>query len=97
MLYVAHETLKALEYAHTKLGEAGRPMGIVHRDVSPSNVLVSARGEVKLFDFGIVKAEGRVTKTAARRGQGQRQLHVAGAGARHRPSTRAPICSRWGW
>src|SRR5262249_6815007 len=57
------ETLKALEYAHTKLGDGGRPLGIVHRDVSPSNVLVSARGEVKLFDFGIVKAEGRVTKT----------------------------------
>src|SRR5262249_56077880 len=63
VLYAAAETLRALEYAHTKLGESGRPLGIVHRDVSPSNVLVSARGEVKLFDFGIVKAEGRVTKT----------------------------------
>jgi hypothetical protein len=62
-LYAAGETLKALEYAHAKLGDGGRPLGIVHRDVSPSNVLVSARGEVKLFDFGIVKAEGRVTKT----------------------------------
>ena len=61
--YVAAETLRALEYAHTKLGDGGRPLGIVHRDVSPSNILVSARGEVKLFDFGIVKAEGRVTKT----------------------------------
>jgi hypothetical protein len=62
-LYAASETLKALEYAHTKLGTDGRPLGIVHRDVSPSNILLSARGEVKLFDFGIVKAEGRVTKT----------------------------------
>jgi serine/threonine protein kinase len=62
-LYCALETLKALEYAHTKTGEGGQPLGIVHRDVSPNNVLVSARGEVKLFDFGIVKAEGRVTKT----------------------------------
>jgi len=63
VLYCALETLKALDYAHTKTGEAGRPLGIVHRDVSPNNVLVSARGEVKLFDFGIVKAEGRVTQT----------------------------------
>ena len=63
VLYVASETLQALEYAHSKLGDSGRSMGIVHRDVSPSNILISARGEVKLFDFGIVKAEGRVTKT----------------------------------
>jgi len=63
VLYVAVQTLQALEYAHSKLDETGRAMGIVHRDVSPSNILMSARGEVKLFDFGIVKAEGRATKT----------------------------------
>ena len=63
ILHVAAQTLLALEYAHGKLSDSGRPMGIVHRDVSPSNILLSARGEVKLFDFGIVKAEGRVTKT----------------------------------
>ena len=63
VLFAAHETLKALEYAHTRTGENGSPLGIVHRDVSPNNILVSARGEVELFDFGIVKAEGRVTRT----------------------------------
>jgi len=62
-LHAAHEVLDALEYAHSRTGEGGSALGIVHRDVSPNNVLVSARGEVKLFDFGIVKAEGRVTRT----------------------------------
>jgi hypothetical protein len=63
-VYVARQALHALEYAHTRQTDDGRPMGIVHRDVSPNNVLVSARGEVKLFDFGIAKAdEGRLTHT----------------------------------
>ena len=62
--YVGVEVLKALEYAHGLTNEMGRPLGIVHRDVSPENVMVSARGEVKLLDFGVVKAsEGRLTRT----------------------------------
>jgi hypothetical protein len=62
--YVAVELLKALEYAHGITNEMGRSLGIVHRDVSPENVMVSARGEVKLLDFGVVKAsEGRLTRT----------------------------------
>ncbi|HEY0711804.1 MAG TPA: serine/threonine-protein kinase, partial [Polyangia bacterium] len=58
--FIALELLKALDYAHTKVDERGQPLSIVHRDVSPSNVMVSARGEVKLFDFGVVKAQGRI-------------------------------------
>jgi hypothetical protein len=63
--YVAHETLLALQYAHNKCDKEGRPLGIVHRDVSPANVIVSAQGEVKLSDFGIVKSNHRVTRTQA--------------------------------
>ncbi|MFT3713387.1 MAG: serine/threonine-protein kinase [Archangium sp.] len=65
VLLIAQEALKALSYAHTKKNDAGKPMGLVHRDVSPNNLMVSARGEVKLLDFGIVKSDDRVTKTQA--------------------------------
>ena len=57
-LYVAGEVCRALGYAHAKTRD-GQPLGIVHRDVSPHNVLVSEQGEVKLTDFGIAKAMGR--------------------------------------
>jgi hypothetical protein len=63
--YFAHETLLALQYAHTKADREGQALGIVHRDVSPANVIVSAQGEVKLADFGIVKSKKRVTRTQA--------------------------------
>ena len=61
--YVAHETLQALAYAHERHDKTGAPMGIVHRDVSAGNVMVSLQGEVKLSDFGIVKSNRRVTQT----------------------------------
>ena len=65
VLYIAQEALKALGYAHTRANDAGRAMGLVHRDVSPNNLMVSARGEVKLLDFGIVKSDERTTRTQA--------------------------------
>lgn len=63
VLLLAGQLLTALDYAHTASSADGEPLSIVHRDVSPSNILVSSRGEIKLTDFGIAKARGRKHKT----------------------------------
>lgn len=55
-VYVAAEIAKGLDHAHRRRDEQLRPLGIVHRDVSPQNVLLSWEGEVKVTDFGIAKA-----------------------------------------
>ena len=64
-LFVAKEVCSGLHYAHTKVDSAGEPLRIIHRDVSPQNVLVSRQGEVKLVDFGIAKAANASTRTRA--------------------------------
>ena len=63
VLHVAHEVLQGLGYAHGRTDERGRALAIVHRDVSPGNVVVSLSGDVKLIDFGIVKAHARLSRT----------------------------------
>jgi serine/threonine-protein kinase len=63
-LYVVGEVCRALSFAHGKIHE-GKPLGIVHRDISPNNVLISEQGEVKLADFGIAKAQRKREQTAA--------------------------------
>jgi serine/threonine protein kinase len=55
-IYISREVLSALAYAHAKRDFDGNPLRLIHRDVSPSNVLLSYDGEVKLTDFGIAKA-----------------------------------------
>ncbi len=63
--YIMSEVCNGLDHAHRKRDQNGKPLGIVHRDVSPQNVLVSHAGEVKIVDFGIAKAALRSGQTEA--------------------------------
>ncbi|MES1171837.1 MAG: serine/threonine-protein kinase [Bacteroidota bacterium] len=63
-LYIVNEICKGLGYAHEMVNpDTGRPLGIVHRDISPPNVLISKQGEVKVVDFGLAKATSQLETT----------------------------------
>jgi serine/threonine protein kinase len=64
IVHIVASIAEGLHAAHDTKDEWGAPLGIVHRDVTPQNILVSYRGGVKLIDFGIAKAAGRVHQTA---------------------------------
>lgn len=63
-VYIAREVCKGLYYAHNRTDSGGANLNIIHRDISPHNVLVSFMGEVKITDFGIAKASSIANKTA---------------------------------
>ncbi len=64
-VYIISEMCKGLDYAHRKTDSQGNPLNIVHRDISPQNILISYEGEVKIVDFGIAKAAMNVSHTMA--------------------------------
>jgi TonB family protein len=64
-LFIASKIAAALDYAHRKHDFEGKEMGLVHRDVSPQNVLISDEGDIKLCDFGIAKAASKASHTQA--------------------------------
>lgn len=62
-LYITSKICEGLDFAHHRKDKEGNPLSVIHRDISPPNILITYEGEVKIVDFGVAKAAGMNTKT----------------------------------
>jgi serine/threonine-protein kinase len=86
-LYIFARLLDALAYAHRKKDEQDRDLNVVHRDISPQNILVSYEGEVKIIDFGLAKSALSLTRTSPSVILGK-FFYMSPEQARHQPADR---------
>jgi eukaryotic-like serine/threonine-protein kinase len=79
-VFITSRIARGLAYAHAKTDKDGKPLGIVHRDVSFKNIMIAFEGDVKLTDFGIAKARGFLDRPGRRSRRRQGRLHEPRAG-----------------